>query len=200
MYYTSGQFAKLLKLDIKTIQRWDRLDILKPANVSVTNRRQYTHQQYLDYFNLSTTTASKLTYAYCRVSSANQKNDLTSQVAYVKQFAYNKGKTCEMLTDIGSGLNYKRKNFLVLLKLVTENKVDEIILAHKDRLVRFGFELVEWLCQQHDVKLTIIDCPTMSPAEEMSKDLISIIHVFSSRFYGIRKYANKIKNVIDENR
>lgn len=196
MYYTTGKFAKLLHLTPKTIQRWDKLDILKPIKMSDTGRRMYSHQQYLDYFNMQNKEI-KTTYSYCRVSSSNQKDDLSRQIDYVKQFAYNKGIVCTVLSDIGSGLNYKRKNLLELLTLITANKVDELIIAHKDRLVRFGFELFEWLCVKYDVKLTVIDNKQSSPAEEISKDLISIIHVFSSRFYGIRKYASKIKKEID---
>jgi putative resolvase len=135
----------------------------------------------------------KKNYTYCRVSSNNQKEDLKRQQAYVQDFCFNKGITAIALSDIGSGLNYKRKNFLKLIKLIITNEVDELVIAHRDRLVRFGFDLIQWLCDEYNVTLSIIDNEQMSPSEEMTKDLISIIHVFSSRFYGLRNYAEKIK-------
>jgi predicted site-specific integrase-resolvase len=100
---------------------------------------------------------------------------------------------------IGSGLNYKRKQFLNLIKLIIDNKVDSIYITNKDRLVRFGFELIEFLCQNYNTKIIIIDKENnLSPQQEMVNDLMSIIHVFSSKLYGLRKYKNKFKEMVEE--
>lgn len=130
---------------------------------------------------------------YCRVSSASQKKDLISQRFAVESFCLAAGKVIdEKLEDIGSGLNYKRKNFSKLMEMVERGEVKEIVIAHKDRLVRFGFEWFEKFCIDHGVKLSVMNATALSPEEEMTKDLLSIIHCFSSRLYGLRKYKKKI--------
>lgn len=96
------------------------------------------------------------------------------------------------LQDIGSGLNYKRKNFVVLMEMVEHGEVSEIVAAHQDRLVRFGYEWFEKFCRDHGTTLTMMNAETLSPEEEMTQDLLSIIHCFSSRLYGLRKYKKPI--------
>ena len=136
---------------------------------------------------------------YCRVSSAGQKKDLISQRRSVEFFCLVAGKTIdETLEDVGSGLNYKRKNFLRLMEMVEGGEVSEIVIAHKDRLVRFGFEWFEKFCVDHGVILTVMNAESLSPEEEMTKDLLSIIHCFSSRLYGLRKYKKQITQMAKE--
>jgi hypothetical protein len=101
----------------------------------------------------------------------------------------------EIYTDIGSGMNFKRKNFLKLIKEINEGKINSITIAHRDRLCRFGFDMIEFLCEQKQVKINVINDDRLSPEQELCQDLTSIIHVFSSRLYGLRKYKNKIKNI-----
>jgi putative resolvase len=111
------------------------------------------------------------------------------------------GKAIDVkLEDIGSGLNYKRKNFIYLMEMVESNKVSEIVIAHKDRLVRFGFEWFEKFCQSHGTSILVMNAESLSPEEEMTKDLLSIIHCFSSRLYGLRKYKKKILEMTREMR
>lgn len=125
---------------------------------------------------------------YCRVSSSGQKNDLISQRKAVESFCLANGKEVhEKLEDIGSGLNYKRKNFVKLMEMVEQGEISEIVIAHKDRLVRFGFEWFGKFCGDHGVKILVMNAESLSPEEEMTKDLLSIIHCFSSRLYGLRK-------------
>lgn len=108
-------------------------------------------------------------------------------------FCLNAGKAIDVkLEDIGSGLNYKRKQFLHLMEMVERGEVQEIIVAHKDRLVRFGFEWFEKFCQDHGTTIVVMNMDALSPEEEMTKDLLSIIHCFSSRLYGLRKCKKKI--------
>lgn len=196
--YSIGEFSKLIKKSVNTLQRWDREGVLSPNHRTPKNRRQYSHQQYLDYFNIGDVTKRK-TIIYCRVSSTNQKPDLEKQITFTKQFMFNSGKTFdEIYTDIGSGLNFKRINFNKLINEITDGLVEEVIIAHKDRLVRFGFDLIEMLCKKYNTKLTIINEEKLSPSDEMVKDLISIVHVFSSRLYGLRSYKNKINEICKE--
>ena len=189
--YSVGEFAKKIGKSVKTIQKWDR-DGKLVANRTATNRRYYTHQQYLEYLGLSPSKTS-VTVAYCRVSSNSQKDDLNSQIAYVYEFAKSAGIIIdELITDIGSGLNFKRKNFNKLLERVETGQISKIILAHKDRLVRFGFEWFSKFCSDHSVELLVINDERLSPEQEVVQDLISIIHVFSCKVYGLRKYSKQI--------
>lgn len=104
----------------------------------------------------------------------------------------------EKLEDIGSGLNYKRKNFIRLMEMAERGEVSEIVIAHKDRLVRFGFDWIEKFCNDHGVKIIVMNAESLSPEEEMTKDLLSIILCFSSRLYGLRKYKKKIVQMAKE--
>jgi len=128
-------------------------------------------------------------YAYLRVSSPAQRPDLANQRATVEQFCIAAGREIEdYLEDVGSGLNYTRTNFLRLMEMVEHGEVSAIVIAHKDRLVRFGFEFFETCCNAHGCRITVMNAESLSPEEEMVKDLLSIVHCFSSRLYGLRRY------------
>ena len=190
--YSIGELSKLLKKSVRTLQRWDKTNKLK-ANRHPSGRRFYTYNQYLEYVGLKNDDKIIKTIVYCRVSSSNQKNDLKQQKEYIKEFCFNAGIFIDdWVEDIGSGLNYKRKNFINLMEDVEKENIKEIIIAHKDRLVRFGFEWFELFCNRHNCKIKVINNDSLSPQEEMTKDLLSIVHCFSSRLYGLRKYKKKI--------
>jgi putative resolvase len=195
--YSPAKFGLLVGKTTKTLQRWDRKGILK-AHRSITQRRYYTHDQYLQVTGQKT--KKRLLITYCRVSSASQKKDLISQKNAVESFCLAAGKIIdEKLEDIGSGLNYKRKHFLHLMERVERGEVFEIVVAHKDRLVRFGFEWFEKFCKDHGVSILVMNADALSPEQEMTKDLLSIIHCFSSRLYGLRKYKKKIIEMARDN-
>lgn len=137
----------------------------------------------------------KLTLIYARVSSKNQTDDLKNQIEFLRNFANAKGWiVSEIITDIGSGLNYNRKRWNDLLTKCFNHEVSRIIVAHKDRFVRFGFDWFEkFLKEQCGTEIIVVNNESLSPQQEMVQDLISIIHVFSCRIYGLRKYKTKIK-------
>lgn len=192
--YNITQFAKLINYSVKTLQRWDRENILKPELRTPTNRRVYSHEQLLNFRN--ETPIIKKNIIYCRVSSSNQKNDLKSQTEYLVDFTRNMGISIdEIYTDIGSGMNFKRKNFIKLIDEIQKGLISSITIAHKDRLCRFGYELIEYICDQNGTKINIINDDRLSPEQELCQDLTSIVHVFSSRLYGLRKYKSKIKEM-----
>ena len=194
--YSPREFAVLTNRTVKTLQRWDREKSLV-AHRTANNRRYYTHDQYVAFTGQRV--FEKKVVSYCRVSSAGQKVDLVSQKSAVEQFCIASGKAVALaLEDVGSGLNYRRKNFLLLMEMVERNEIEEIVIAHKDRLVRFGFEWFEKFCSDHGAKVTIMNAESLSPEEEMPKDLLSIIHCFSSRLYGLRKYKKKIIDMASE--
>jgi predicted site-specific integrase-resolvase len=179
-----------------TLQRWDRDGILV-AHRTETNRRFYTHDQYLETIGIKATGDKKIL-AYCRVSSAGQKTDLKSQVMAVEQYCGAKGYAIsELIEEVGSGLNYTRKKYNALLEQVEMGEISIIIVAHKDRLVRFGFEWFETFCKRHGTTIEVMNQQSLSPEQEMTQDLLSIVHCFSSRLYGLRKYKNKLKQIIE---
>lgn len=125
---------------------------------------------------------------YCRVSSRNQRDDLKNQIRYMSE----RFPDHEIVYDIGSGLNWNRKKFNELLESILRGEVDRVVVAHKDRLCRFGFELLEKVAAANGCELVVLNDSSLSPAEELVNDLVSIIHVFSCRLYGLRKYATAV--------
>jgi predicted site-specific integrase-resolvase len=190
--YRPQEFGKLIGRSTNTLQKWDRKGILK-AHRSPTNRRYYTHEQYLQYRGLLAK-AQGLTIAYARVSGVAQKPDLAKQVAALKAYCENKQiRVDEWMQEIGSGHNYKRKQFNRLLELVELGQVSRIIIAHRDRLVRFGYEYFEAFCERHHTELLVVNGESLSPEQELVQDLMAIVTVFSARLHGLRSYKNVLK-------
>lgn len=190
--YKPKEFAELLNVSVKTLQRWDREGILK-AHRSPTDRRYYTYDQYLEYKGIKNQVSRK-TVIYTRVSTSTQKDDLNNQVKFLKEFANARGIIVdETIKDLGSGLNYNRKKWNRLLDDCTKNEVDTIIISHKDRFVRFGYDWFERFLTKFDVKIIVVNNELHSPQEELVEDIISILHVFSCRLYGLRKYKKRIQ-------
>lgn len=190
--YKPKDFAELLNVSVKTLQRWDRQNILK-AKRTPTNRRYYTYDQYLDYKGVKEKIERKKV-IYTRVSTNNQKDDLENQIDFLRNFVNAKGIILdEVIKDIGSGLNYNRKKWNKLLDECMENKIDTIYVTHKDRFIRFGFSWFERFLGKFNTKIVVVNNETLSPQEELVQDIISILQVFSCRIYGLRKYKKKIK-------
>ncbi len=191
--YKPKDFAELLGVSVKTLQRWDRDEILK-ANRTPTNRRYYTYDQYLQFKGTKTENDIRDTVIYARVSTKNQKDDLQNQVEFLKQFCNAKGIIVnQCIEDFGSGLNYNRKKWNKLLEEVMENKIKTIVISSKDRFIRFGYDWFENFCKKFNTEIIIVNNESFSPNEELIQDIISILKEFSCRLYGLRKYKNQIK-------
>ena len=191
--YKPKDFAELLGVSVKTLQRWDRDGILK-ANRTPTDRRYYTYDQYLQFKGIQTDNDIRDVVIYARVSTKNQKDDLQNQVEFLKQFCNAKGIIVnQCIEDLGSGLNYNRKKWNLLLEEVMENKIKTIVISSKDRFIRFGYDWFEKFCEKFNTKIIIVNNEALSPKEELVQDIISILQVFSCRLYGLRKYKNQIK-------
>jgi putative resolvase len=191
--YSPKQFGALIGKSVLTLQRWDKAGIL-PARRTPTNRRYYTHDQYLEYRGLKAKGAGT-TIVYVRVSSASQKPDLQHQVAALRDYCLQQHvKTDEWIEEVGSGLNYQRKHFNRIMEEIELGRVRRLIIAHKDRLVRFGFEWFAAFCERHGTELVIVNGDTLSPEQELVQDLLSIVHVFSARLYGLRSYKKVIRD------
>ena len=195
--YNITQAALYLGFKVKTLQKWDREGRLVPQYRTPTNRRVYTQSQLDDFIGrLSEDTRTRMI-AYCRVSSNSQKPDLTNQMAIVREYCNRAGlEGVEYIAEIGGGLNFERKKFLEIMDAVEHNEVKTLIIAHKDRLVRFGFEYFKRLMSKHHCELIILDNAELSPEQEMVQDLMTIIHCFSSRLDGLRNYRKSLNEAL----
>lgn len=194
--YSPAAFGKLVGRSVTTLQRWDREGTLT-AHRNPQNRRFYTHDQYLAYIGLKPDSGKGCTMVYSRVSSAAQKPDLKNQVEALELFCSANGYAVEeWLSETGSGLNYKRKKFNKLFLDIEMGKVSRLVIAHKDRLVRFGYEWFDAFASRHGCEIIVMNQETLSPTEEVTQDLLAIIHCFSSRLYGLRKYKTKLKELV----
>ena len=133
---------------------------------------------------------------YCRVSSNKQKDDLERQIENMKLYLTAQGKPFEIISDIGSGMNYKKKGLKELIKRISQNKVEKVVVLYEDRLLRFGFELVEYMASLYNCDIEIIDNTERTEQQELVEDLVQIITVFSCKLQG--KRANKARKLVKE--
>ena len=190
--YKPNEFAEMIGITVKTLQRWDNDGKLK-AFRTPTDRRYYTHKQYVDYMGDSNNKGGK-TIIYTRVSTSNQKDDLQNQIDFLREYANAKGIIVDdVFEDVGSGLNYNRKNWNKLLEDCMLGEIKTVIVAHRDRFIRFGYEWFEKFLKSNGVEIVVVNNEKLSPHDELVNDLISIIHVFSCSIYGLRKYKKQIK-------
>lgn len=193
--YSIHTFSKLVGKSPQTLRNWDMAGKLKPYSKGLNGYRYYLPSQVDEVYGLQQE-HDKKTIGYCRVSSSKQKDDLMRQEECLRQYLISKGKPFEIITDIGSGINYKKKGLQSLITLVIQHKVSLVVVLYKDRLVRFGFDLLEFIANQYDCCIEIVDNSLKTPQEEMTEDLIQIITVFSCRLQGQR--AGKAKKLIQE--
>lgn len=191
--YKPHEFAKKLGITVRTLQRWDKSGRL-PAKRTLSNYRYYTDDDYRIALGLKPPESNRKTIIYCRVSSNNQKPELKNQVLAMENFCLAKGiAVTETITEIGGGLNFKRKKFIALVMSILKGEISTLVVAHKDRLCRFAFELVEQLADSSDCEIIVANQESLSPQQELVEDLMAIIHCFSCRLYGLSNYSKEIK-------
>ena len=190
-----GKFAKELGVTPEHVRTMHRTGEVIPARISEKGTRYYSDEQLRELKNNLSSQREEKVVAYCRVSTKSQKDDLEKQVENVKSYMYAKGYSFEVITDIGSGINYKNKGLQQLISLIDSNQVTKLVILYKDRLVRFGFELIQLLCDLHDVKIEIIDNSERSKEEELTSDLIQVVTMFANRLYGSK--SKKTKTLIE---
>src|SRR6266480_1366565 len=189
--YSPQEFGQLIGRTTNTLQKWDREGKLKAHRSPTTNRRYYTHDQYLQYRGL-VAQEQGLSIASTRVSGVAQKPDLANQIKALATHCQQQAITVdEWMSDLGSGLNSKRKQLNRLMEL---GQVRRIVIAHKDRLVRFGYGYFEAFCQRHTTQMVVMNGEALSPEQELVQDLMAIITVFASRLHGLRSYKKVIKD------
>lgn len=189
-----GKFAKMVGVTTTTLRRMHQSGDFIPYHVTKGGTRYYSMEQLKEFSNAPET--EKLVIGYCRVSTPAQKDDLQTQVENVKSYMYAKGYKFEIITDVGSGINYKKKGLRELVNKINNHEVSTVVILYKDRLVRFGFELLEYLCEINGVNIEIIDNTEQSKEQELTDDLIQIITVLANRLYGQR--SKRTKKLIDE--
>ena len=195
--FKPNEFAELLNVTVRTLQRWDKEGILK-ANRTPTNRRYYTYSQYIDYkkknlLEQKSSSSTKKTIGYARVSNHTNMRNLSSQVESIKKYANeNRLKIDTISQDFGSGLNYKREGWNRLLDLCISNEVDTILITRKDRFVRFGYEWFESFLSRFNVKIIVVG-EKNTFKDEIIEDLISILDLFSKEVEELKKYSKSIK-------
>ncbi|MDP3013607.1 MAG: IS607 family transposase [Candidatus Subteraquimicrobiales bacterium] len=193
MLYSIGKFATQIGVTVHTLRQWHKEGSLIPAKVTHGGTRYYSDAQIEGYLGISAEKGDNIV-VYARVSNAGQREDLNNQVRFLREYCNAKGYIIDVVTDVGSGLNYKRKNWSALIDDAMSGRVNKIVIAHKDRFVRFGYEWIEGILTKAGCGIEVVKNDSLSPQEELVHDLISIIHVFSCRIYGLRKYKKELLN------
>ena len=195
-YYSSKTVTQLLGVTAQTLRNWDKEGKLKPTYTKSNGYRYYSEESILSYTQERKTKKNLNVIGYARVSSKKQSDDLERQVENIKTYLSNKYETFEIITDIGSGINYNKPGLLKLIEKINKKEVDLIVVLYKDRLLRFGFELVEHFANLNNVKIEILDKIDKTEDEELVEDLVQIITVFSCKIQGKRK--GKTKQILNE--
>lgn len=197
-YMSIKKFAEAVGVTEQTLRNWDKSGQFKPAYRSNSGYRYYSKEQVArltGIFNKEST-PEKSVIGYCRVSTRKQSDNLDRQIDCVKQYCLARGYQYKIVSDIGSGISYNKKGLQDLLRAVVNNEVSKIVVMYKDRLVRFGFELIETVCNYHNVEIEIIDLTEQSDQEELIEDLVQIITVFGTWLSG--KRAHRVKQIVTE--
>ena len=188
--YSISDFAKRVNISISTLRRWD-------ASGELTAKRRSSGHRFYDESHVRqalclTPEEMRKTVVYCRVSSAGQKDDLKSQVEAMEKYCLSAGVAVDdWVQEVGGGMNFERKKFLELIDGIVKGEIKHLLIAHKDRLVRFGFDLIFHLAKKNGCKIEVVNQESLSPQQEMVEDLLSIVHTFSCRLYGMRKYKKE---------
>jgi predicted site-specific integrase-resolvase len=195
-YYSSKKVTEILGVTAQTLRNWDKEGKLKPSYVKSNGYRYYSEDSILSYTQERKTKKNLNVIGYARVSSKKQSDDLERQVNNLKTYLDSKYTDYEIITDIGSGINYTKPGLKKLIEKINRKEVDLIVVLYKDRLLRFGFELVEYFAELNNVKIEILDKIDKNQDQELFEDLIQIITVFSCKIQGKRKA--KTKELIDD--
>ncbi len=194
--------ASVAGVSATTLRRWEKEGKLVPQRTHSGHRR-YDLSQINPNFVYSSSENRK-TIAYARVSSHDQKTDLERQKQVLELYCARQGWTFEVVSDLGSGMNYHKKGLKYLLNEILAGKMGRLVIAHKDRLLRFGAELVFAICGAKNVEVVILNQGEDTTFEEdLAKDVLEIITVFSARLYGSRSRKNQklldgVKRAVEE--
>lgn len=198
-----GEASKALGVSITTLRRWEAEGRLVAEHTAGGHRRYDLAKLRPEWFHAADT-ANRRTIAYARVSSHDQKDDLERQKQVLEMFCARQGWAFEVIADLGSGMNYHKKGLKRLLDAIIGGQVGRLVITHKDRLLRFGAELVFAICEAKQVEVVILNQGEDTTFEEdLAKDVLEIITVFSARLYGSRSRKNQklldgVKKAVEE--
>lgn len=198
MKLTISEASEFLGVSIPTLRRWETEGRIVSERTE-GNHRRYDKNMLMSLKSKKGKANEKLTIGYCRVSSSEQKDDLKRQKETVSNYCAIRGYQFRIIEDIGSGLNYNKKGLNELIELISQREIDRIVVNYKDRLIRYGYEMLEKMCEINGVQIEIINhTEDKTYEEELVEDVLSVITVFSSRLYGSR--SHKTKQILDENK
>ena len=190
-----GEAARQLGVSISTLRRWESEGKIRPEDRTAGGQRRYSLAKISPKVGRRIP-STRETIAYARVSSHDQKDDLERQKKVLENFCSVRGWSFRVVADLGSGMNYNKKGLRQLLSMLMDGQIERLVITHKDRLLRFGAELVFALCEKQNVEVVIINQSENSTfEEELAQDVLEIITVFSARLYGAR--SRKAAKIID---
>ena len=195
-YYSAKTVTQILGVTAQTLRNWDKEGKLKPSYVKSNGYRYYSEESILSYTQERKTKKNLNVVGYARVSSEKQTDDLERQVNNLKEYLSNKYDNFDIITDIGSGINYNKPGLLKLIEKINRKEVDLIVVLYKDRLLRFGFEIVEHFANLNNVKIEVLNKLDKTQDEELVEDLVQIITLFSCKIQGKRK--SKTKQILED--
>lgn len=198
--YRIGEFAARIGRSPSTVRRWEREGLIV-ARRTASGQRYFTDIDVRRVLQPGFEESARKTVVYCRVSSPRQKSDLAVQVTAMEEFCRGRGLAVdEWVREIGDGMNLQRKKFLAVMDAIERGEVGTLVIAHKDRLARFGFEYLEHVTAKNGCTMLVANQESLSPQEEMVQDLLAIVHTFSSRLDGLRKYEKILKGELGDGR
>lgn len=196
IFVNTKEARELLKVTSATLRNWDKQG--KIETIRTPSRiRMYNKECILKILGKNGTTPEKRKIAYCRVSSKKQSDDLERQ----KDSFRSSHPSHELVEDIGSGINFKRKGLQRILESSMRGELEEVVVSHRDRLCRFAFELIESILSKNNTKLVVLDkTEHKSSSEELAEDVLAIIQVFACREMGKRRYKSSKDKVETEHK
>ena len=195
-YYSAKTVTQILGVTAQTLRNWDKEGKLKPAYTKSNGYRYYSEEDVLSYTKERDTKKERKLVGYVRVSSKKQEDDLNRQKENLESYLKQTNQEYEIVSDIGSGINYNKLGLKKLIEKINIKEVDEIVVLYKDRLLRYGFELIEYFASLNNVKIRVLDKINKIEDEELVEDLVQIITEFSCKIQGKRK--SKTKKILEE--
>ena len=191
-FLSIGAAALILGVAVSTLRRWENESRFFSDFRTPGGHRRYSLEKLLAFCGQSTADDQRQTICYARVSSHDQKKDLATQITRLKKHAENAGyHSVEVIDDLGSGLNYKKRGLKRLIRLICQRKVKRLVIVHKDRLLRFGAELLFGLCQFYGTEVVILEEVEENFEQQLCHDVLELMTVFSARLYGSRSRKNQ---------
>lgn len=199
MWVSIGVAAKEAGVHVDTIRNWEKKGYIKSERTP-SNRKRFDLNAVISYANANKPKPQeKVTAIYARVSTPSRKSDLDFQKQVLELHCAAKGWQYIIIEDIGSGLNFKKQGLLKLINLIENNKIERILLNYKDRLLRYGNEIIYEICKYHNIEIVVLsESESKTYEEELVDDVLSVITVFSAKLYGSRSHKNK--KIVDESK